>query len=517
MFYLDREGPFDPWDVWIAQPSVSAFRNLTHFGTRPELQFGNPRIRNAKSTADGSQVVMELRKAGEIDLWVVGTLTGQLKQYLVNGNEIDFAHDGKRKVYHDDLPGDPMFITDDVTNAGRPLYAAEPGVHNHFPLWSADDAFVYFVKGYPPDKMDIWRIPSAGGTPEQITFHNSLVAYPTFVSNRMLVYVATSPDGLGTCLYAVDVERRVPRRITFGVEQYTSVAASANGRRLVATVANPVTNLWRMKIAEGVVEEAKAEPLLQAVQALSPRHGKDYLLYLSSRGGANGIWQLRPDGSVRELWPGSDGRVLAFAISPDGNRIASVVQKNKRTNLYIMNDDATGSRVLAPSLEVRGAPSWAPDGTSIAIAVDQGAGPRVARISVDGSVAPLVSEYSINPAWSPDGSFLVYAGAQVGTKFPVKALTADGKPHPLPELILDMGAGHFSFAGPSGLVFLKGEIFDKNLWLKDLKTGQERRLTNLSRELVINEDFNVSPDGKEIVFSRQKQNSNITLIDLPPR
>jgi serine/threonine protein kinase/Tol biopolymer transport system component len=517
VFYLDREGPFDPWDIWIAQPSVSAFRNLSHFATRPELQFGNPRIRNAKSTFDGSQVVMELRKGTDIQLWAVGTLNGQLKQYLENANEIDFAHDGKRKVYHDDLPGDPMFITDDLASPGRQLYVAPAGVHNHFPLWSPDDAFIYFVKGYPPDKMDIWRIRSAGGIPEQITSHNSLVAYPTFVSNRMLVYVATSPDGLGTCLYAVDVERRVPRRITFGVEQYTSIAASANGRRLVATVANPVTNLWRIKITDDVVEEAKAEPLLQTVQALSPRHGKDYLLYLSSRGGANGIWQLQPDGSVKELWPGSDGRVLAFAISPDSKRIASVVQKNGRTNLYLMNDDATGSRVLAPSIEVRGAPSWAPDGNSIAIAVDQGGGPRVSRISVDGSVSPMVSEYSINPAWATDGSFLVYAGAQVGTRFPVKAVTVDGKPYPLPELILDMGAGHFSFASSSSLVFLKGEIFDKNLWMKDLKTGHERRLTNLSRELLINEDFNVSPDGQEIVFSRQKQNSNITLIDLPPR
>ena len=53
--------------------------------------------------------------------------------------------------------------------------------------------------------------------------------------------------------------------------------------------------------------------------------------------------------------------------------------------------------------------------------------------------------------------------------------------------------------------------------MKDLKTGAERQLTNFSRELVINDDFNVSADGQEIVFSRQKQNSNITLIDLPSR
>jgi Tol biopolymer transport system component len=334
----------------------------------------------------------------------------------------------------------------------------------------------------------------------------------------MLVYVATSPDGLGTCLYAVDIERRVSRRISFGVEQYTSVAAAANGRRLVTTVANPVTSLWRMRISNGVVEESKAEPILRTAQALSPRQGHDYLLYLSSKGGANGIWQLLPDGTVKELWPGVDGRVLALAISPDGSRIAFVVQKGGHASLYVMNHDGTGPRALGQSLEVRGAPSWFPDGKSIAIAVDQGVGPRVAKVSIDdGSAAPMVTEYSINPVWSPDGSFLVYAGAQVGIRFPVKAVTVEGKPYSLPELILDLGAGRFSFAGPSSLVFLKGEMIDKNLWMKDLKTGVEHRLTNFSRELVINDDFDVSPDGQEIVFSRQKQNSNITLIDLPQR
>ena len=156
VYFLDREGSFAPWDVWIAQPSVSEFRNLTHFSARPELQFGNPRIRNMKVSPDGSQVVMEVRKDGKIHLWAVGTLNGQLKEYLRDGNELDFSRDGKRKVYHDDETGDPMFILDEGENVGRALYASEQeGIHNHFPVWSPDDKFIYFVRGYPPDKMDI--------------------------------------------------------------------------------------------------------------------------------------------------------------------------------------------------------------------------------------------------------------------------------------------------------------------------------------------------------------------------
>src|SRR5450631_176408 len=36
----------------------------------------------------------------------------------------------------------------------------------------------------------------------------------------------------------------------------------------------------------------------------------------------------------------------------------------------------------------------------------------------------MVSEYSTDPVWSPDGRFLVYSGADVGTTFPLLALSA---------------------------------------------------------------------------------------------
>jgi hypothetical protein len=49
--------------------------------------------------------------------------------------------------------------------------------------------------------------------------------------------------------------------------------------------------------------------------------------------------------------------------------------------------------------------------------------------------------------------------------------------------------------------------------LKDLKTGAERQLTNFSREFLTT-DFDVSLDGREIVFSRQIDNSDVVLIGL---
>ena len=55
-----------------------------------------------------------------------------------------------------------------------PDLSARPGVvpTNHFPVWSPDGAFIYFVQGFPLDEMDVWRIPSLGGEPEKLTSHD---------------------------------------------------------------------------------------------------------------------------------------------------------------------------------------------------------------------------------------------------------------------------------------------------------------------------------------------------------
>ena len=60
---------------------------------------------------------------------------------------------------------------------------------------------------------------------------------------------------------------------------------------------------------------------------------------------------------------------------------------------------------------------------------------------------------------------------------------------------------------------MRGEIQHKNLWLIDLETGAERQLTNLASDFNVR-DFDVSPDGREIVLERVQERSGVVLIDL---
>ena len=63
-------------------------------------------------------------------------------------------------------------------------------------------------------------------------------------------------------------------------------------------------------------------------------------------------------------------------------------------------------------------------------------------------------------------------------------------------------------------MLLRGEIQHKNLWLIDLETGTERQLTNFTPDFDIH-DFDISPDGREVVLERVHGRSDVVLLDLP--
>ena len=184
--------------------------------------------------------------------------------------------------------------------------------------------------------------------------------------------------------------------------------------------------------------------------------------------------------------------------------------------LYVMNDDGTQLRALTGPLELRGAPAWAPTGKTIVVAAYDNGTPRLFSVSVDGGpLVPLVSDYALDPIWSPDGRELLYSGPDIGTTFSITGVTSDGTPSSIPKLTLTRGERRLVFVrGGHALIVLRGEIEHKDFWFVDLETGKERRLTSFGRRVIVR-DFDVSPDDREIVFDRLQENSDVVLIARP--
>jgi hypothetical protein len=368
--------------------------------------------------------------------------------------------------------------------------------------------------------MDLWRIAPAGGKPERLTHHNSDVRSVAPISADWVVYVAHHQDGSGPWLWALDVARRVSRRISIGLEHYTSVAASVKARRLVATVSNPTASLWCIPIMARPATEADVKPFsLPNERALAPRFAGNSLFYLSSRGTGDGLWRFQ-NGQGFEIWKGAAGPLLVpAAVSPDGRTAAIVLRQQEKLRLHTISADGAEFQPLTDSIDVRGAPSWSPDGKWIITGGDDAAGPGLFKIpAAGGAPIRLPAKAGLNPVWSPDGSLIVYAGRTMSRFAPLLAIRPDGGAFELPAIGVGAGRGinraHHRFTPDGkGLVYLRGLGPGEDFWLLDLTTKQTKLLARLGHGT--SESFDITPDGREIVFDRVRVNSDIVVIDLP--
>jgi Tol biopolymer transport system component len=529
-FVADKAGQLD---LWVSQVGTGTFDNLT-LDLDPLLTPGNL-LRSLGFSGDGAEIWFNpLGNPGQEK--VLMPLTGgRPRPFLDTGfSAPSWSPDNARLAYiASSTPGDPLLMADRTGADARPLVVRgqgpdeffASGVHTHNPVWSPDGAWIYFVHGREAaGEMDVWRMQPSGERLEQLTHQHAPVNFLAPIDSRTVLYVARAEDWSGPWLWALDVETRVTRRATAGLERYTFVSASRDGRRIVATVANPTASLWRVPLDDRLIEDRDAEPYpVPSDRALAPRFGGTSLFYLSlsSRGTGDGLWRIEHDQAF-EVRKGADG-VLSEppTASPDGSRVAVIVRQEGKRRLALMSADGTNARTLAASLDLRGVEGqgtadWSPDGAWIVTGGDDGSGPGLFKVPVDGS-APvrLVSDEGVNPVWSPRGDLIVYAvpfgGA--GGRNRLRGVRPDGTAVELPEVQVRRGGAHRFLRNGAGLVYLQGpEVRD--FWIVDLTTNKTRQLTHLSDRGYLNH-FDITPDGKYLVFDRSRQNSDVVLIDLP--
>ena len=189
----------------------------------------------------------------------------------------------------------------------------------------------------------------------------------------------------------------------------------------------------------------------------------------------------------------------------------------------MINANGTGLTTLATSIEVQSAASWSPDGKWVAVAANQGEGTRVFKIPLDGGPPiRLRDTLSFNPVWSPDDRFIVYSEQRASGSFDVKTMTPDGAPVVVPAVAslgsrfpLAFGTPYRFMPGGKALITLQGTAPNQNFFRLDLETGEQRQLTSFDlKSGSAIQNFDISPDGKRIVFDRLRNHADIVLMNL---
>jgi Tol biopolymer transport system component len=525
-FVADKAGEFD---MWLSQVGGGEPINLT--ADFAPLESVGPIFKKFGFSGDGAQIWFTPGTGADMAQMIVPLIGGARRAFLErNATAPAWSPDGERIVYFINRAGDPMFLADrtganaraikvDPQADGKGLF--ETGMHNHNPVWSWDGAWIYFAHGSEPTgAMDIWRMRPTGELAERLTEHGSGVNLLAPLDAGTVLYIGRAEDGSGPWLWALDVERKTTRRVSLGLGQYTSVSATRDGRRIVATIANPSATLWRAPLVDRQVEDRDVQPYpLKAERALAPRFSGKSLFYVSRSGAIDGLWKTGENEPPHQIWTGG---VLSEppVVSPDGNRVVVIARQEGKRRLVIMSTDGRSAATLAPSLEVQGffagqgMADWSPDGEWIVAGGTDATQQRgLFKVPVSGG-APirLVAGEALNPLWSPDGKFIVYGSTFATGQVDLRAVSPEGTRIDM-TLVRARPGGYRFLPDGSGLVYLP-YIPSLDFSLFNFATKQSRRLTRLSNQGDLG-TFDITPDGKAIVFDRSRENADIVLIDLP--
>lgn len=169
--------------------------------------------------------------------------------------------------------------------------------------------------------------------------------------------------------------------------------------------------------------------------------GTGILFRMSGRGTDSDVWRMGTLGEAPALLFSLEGGQWYPSLSPDMTRVlfATTLSPVGDTDrgIFTANPDGTDVRLVYDSPGVMDTgPAWAPDGRRIAFESDSdptGGNPEGDReifvIDVDGNhVTQLThnTDHDEGPAWSPDGSMLVYSGGFDPMHGDIKVMTADG-------------------------------------------------------------------------------------------
>lgn len=128
------------------------------------------------------------------------------------------------------------------------------------------------------------------------------------------------------------------------------------------------------------------------------------LTFMAEREGHHNIYVIRSDGTQEhQLTKGEDFDNPVW--SPDG---ASIAVRSYEDGIYVMNADGTDLRLVASTDVGEFEPVWSPDSQQITFVAGAGDGAWIYMVNVDGTDLYLWNKASESPAWSSDGTQIVF-------------------------------------------------------------------------------------------------------------
>ena len=422
-FLADRAGEFD---LWVSQVGTGAFINLTRdippLSARridPAEPSASPATARRSGSTDGR------REAREVLMPLTG---GTPRPFLGEGaNAPSWSPDGTRLVvFHKRDRDDPLFVAD--RTSGRAIVATADLSPGRCTTTIRSGRRTASGSTSPTDRnpdeteMNVWRVRPSGGTPEQLTQQHAAVNFLAPLDRARCSTSRARRTGRDRGCGRSTSRRKVHARVTSGLEHYTSVSASRDGRRVVATVANPRASLWRVPLLDRPAEDATSQPYPLPTDGARSRRASAgrRCSTCPPRAPATASGGSRTD-KASEVWRSVGRRVVRAARGVAGRTTRGRRRQARGQTAPV--DHVGGRHERTDPGPVRSKSRRGRPGHRRLVAgrhVDRGRRPRRdrdRRCSKSRWMAarrPARQGKWVNPVWSPDGDLIVYGGPVAG-------------------------------------------------------------------------------------------------------
>ena len=153
-----------------------------------------------------------------------------------------------------------------------------------------------------------------------------------------------------------------------------------------------------------------------------------FLLYLSYKTGAPGLYLADLKQRVETTITSSHGVTIGGALSPDAEQIVASIENGGATNLYLMDRSGHEIRKLTNTQGINCNPAFSSDGQKLAFTSDRSGGPQIYVMSLSGGAAQRITykgSYNTNPAFSPKADRIAYQSRE-GGRFNIFTIPATG-------------------------------------------------------------------------------------------
>jgi TolB protein len=521
-------------DVWVKYLDTGATLNLT---SNVDLELpARTGIGGLAISPDGRQIAFAARSEPNIpsfDTWLIpAPPLGGTPWKLVQGvPSIQWSPDGRRLAYA--IPGssrgDTLAVSASDGTAQQVLVEHEGGRHIHYPSWSHDGRWIYFIYSYDTwhaEPAEIFRVSAAGGTIEPVVRSVRRAIHPLSIRGGLLF--AANPTGLELGLWWLPEGARDPIRLTNGVGEHVESRLSADGTKVISSILE-----MRQSLVAISAERATGEPrhLTGGFNGdldpdISP--AGDRLVFSSTRSGHRDLWIASVDGSNPTPLTADEAIDTRPVFSPDGQQLAFVSDREGERGIWVIN-----ARGGAPKLLVRqntlDVLTWSHDGGRILFARPAADLPALATINVaDGRIEPFHTPGgAFAPAWSPSGDLVAYLEPVTVAVPPPSTITlarmylrfvdpTGRRVHAdIPDSV-NFANGFLAWA-PDGRRVAVASVAANGLaqiWVVELGAPQPfRKLIDLP-VAIRPRGLTWTRDGKTVVFAAQETPSDIILYDL---